>query len=106
VLGEELTKPVSPVPEAAAPVPQPEAPTPSLPPLQVAVAPTASAAPAATAARPSSNAPAPAAAPNLPVTPVVIHAFNQATFAFSPDPRQNTAASSAASDRKGSTPVL
>src|SRR5438105_9238203 len=63
VLGEELTKPVSPVPEAAAPVPQPEAPTPSLPPLQVAVAPTASAAPAATAARPSSNAPVPPAAP-------------------------------------------
>ena len=106
VLGEELTKPVPPVPEAAAPVPQLEAAAPSVPPLQVAVAPTASAAPAGTAARPSSNAAAAVAAPALPVTPLVIHAFNQATFAFSPDPRENTAASSATSDRKGSTPVL
>jgi hypothetical protein len=40
------------------------------------------------------------------VTPVVIHAFNRATFAFSPDPRQNTAASSAAADRNGTSPVL
>src|SRR5205085_11678876 len=48
----------------------------------------------------------PAAAPTVPVRPVVIPACDRATFAFSPDPRQNTAASSAASDRKGGTPVL
>src|SRR5437879_2925121 len=54
VLGEELTKPLAPVPEATAPAPQPEAAALSVSPLQVAVAPLASA-PAGTATRPSST---------------------------------------------------
>jgi hypothetical protein len=37
--------------------------------------------------------------------PVVIHAFNHATFAFAADPRLDTAQSSSATDRSAATPV-
>ena len=114
VLGEELTKPSTPTADAPGdtpvPVPQPLAAAPSEPPLQVAVATAGTTVPAVSTAAPATHAPAPAVAPvaasPLPAQPVVIHAFNGATFSFSPDPRQDTAASSATSDRNAANPVL
>jgi len=116
VLGEELTKqppadqtapaPVTPTPDTSAQPLAPAAATGTGTPLRVAAAPAVN--PPAAPATPKASNNAPALATDsvaLARQPVVIHAFNRATFSFAPDPQQNTTASSTATDRKTANPV-